>query len=122
MEVTDAEGKRRPLVSQAFCSALPAAYYRNVPVPHWEAFGSLVLQAAYEATMAAAVLNARRGISNVVLLTELGAGAFGNDLAWVHAAMRRALEMMSEFALDVKLVSCRSPSRGLLQLAKDFGS
>lgn len=36
---------------------------------------SLVLQAAYEATMAAAVLNAQRGASNVVLLTELGGGA-----------------------------------------------
>jgi hypothetical protein len=45
-----------------------------VPTPHWEAFGSLVLQAAYEATMAAAVLNAQRGASNVVLLTELGGG------------------------------------------------
>ena len=71
--------------------------------------------------MTAAVLNARRGASNVVLLTELGAGAFGNDPAWVHAAMRRALEMMSGFELDVKLVSYRSPSQGILQMAKDFG-
>lgn len=121
VEVTEAAGDPRPLVSQAFCSALPVAYSRSVPAPHWEAFGSLVLEAAYEATMAAAVLNARRGVSNVVLLTELGAGAFGNDPAWVHAAMRRALKMMSGFDLDVKLVSYRSPSRGLLQLAEEFG-
>jgi hypothetical protein len=65
-----------PLVSQAFCSALPVAYIR-VPPSHWEAFASLVLQATYEATMLAAVLNARRGASNVVLLTQLGGGAFG---------------------------------------------
>ena len=71
--------------------------------------------------MAAAVLTARRGALNVVLLTELGAGAFGNDPAWVHAAMRRALEMMSGFELDVKLVSYRSPSQGILQMAKDIG-
>jgi hypothetical protein len=119
VEVTDAAGKHRPLVSQAFCSALPVN--RGVPRPHWEAFGSLVLQAAYEATMLAAVLNARRGGSKVVLLTELGGGAFGNDPAWIHAAMRRALEMMSGFDLDVKLVSYRTPSRGILQIAKDFG-
>ena len=71
--------------------------------------------------MAAAVLNARRGASNIVLLTELGAGAFGNDPAWVHAAMKRALEIVSGFDLSVKLVSYGSPSRGLLKLAKDFG-
>jgi hypothetical protein len=122
VEVTEAAGEPPPLVSQAFCSALPVAYSRTVPPPHWEAFGSLVLEAAYEATMAAAVLNARRGISNVVLLTELGAGAFGNDPVWVHAAMRRALNMMSGFDLDVKLVSYRSPPRELLQLAEEFCS
>src|SRR5664279_4550527 len=120
VEVTDAAGKHRPLVSQAFCSALPVKYNRSVPSPHWEAFGSLVLQAAYEATMLAAVLNARRGGSKVVLLTELGGGAFGNDPDWIHGAMRRALEMMSGFELDVKLVSYRSLSRAILQLAKDF--
>jgi hypothetical protein len=121
VEVTEAAGDPRPLVSQAFCSALPVAYSRGVLPPHWKAFGSLVLEAAYEATMVAAVLNAQRGASNIVLLTELGAGAFGNDPAWVHAAMRRALEMMSDFDLDVKLVSYRSPSRGLQQLAEEFG-
>ena len=59
VEVTDAAGEHRPLVSQAFCSALPVAYTRVSP-SYWEAFASLVLQAAYEATMSAAVLNARR--------------------------------------------------------------
>lgn len=121
VEVTEAAGDHRPLVSQAFCSALPVAYSRSVPPPHWEAFGLLVLEAAYEATMAATVLNARRGVSNAILLTELGAGAFGNDPAWVYTAMRRALTMMSGFDLDVKLVSYRSPSRGLMKLAEEFG-
>lgn len=121
VEVTDAAGKHRPVVSQAFCSALPVDYNRSVPRPDWEAFGSLVLQAAYEATMTAAVLNAQRGVSNVVLLTELGGGAFGNDSAWIHAAMRRALAMTSGFALDVKLVSYGTPSRAILELAEDFG-
>src|ERR1035437_10545 len=119
VEVTDAAGEHRPLVSQAFCSALPVAYTR-VPPSHWEAFASLVLQAAYEATMAAAVLNAQRGASSVVLLTQLGGGAFGNHDDWIHAAMWRALKMMSEFALDVRLVSYGTPSREILQMAEDF--
>ena len=78
VEVTDAEGKQRPLVSQAFCSALPVAY-TNVPSAHWEPFASLVLEAAYEATMLAAVLNKLRGASNVVLLTLLGGGNACDD-------------------------------------------
>ena len=56
-----------------------------MPPSHWEAFASLILEAAYEATMWAAVLNAQRGASNVVLLTQLGGGAFGNHDDWIHA-------------------------------------
>jgi hypothetical protein len=119
VEVTDAPGEHRPLVSQAFCSALPVAY-TPIPPSHWEAFASLVLQAAYEATMLAAALNAQRGTSNVVLLTQLGGGAFGNQSDWIHAAMRRALEMMSGFALDVKLASYGAPSQAIMQMARVF--
>jgi len=38
------------VVSQVFCSALPVAY-SDVPPIHWRAFATLVLEAAYEATM-----------------------------------------------------------------------
>ena len=108
-------------MSQAFCSALPVAY-TSVPASCWEPFASLVLEAAYEATMWAGVLNARRGASNVVLLTSLGGGAFGNDERWIESAMRRALEITSKFDLDVRLVSYGAPSRAFLQLTRDFGS
>jgi hypothetical protein len=116
VEVTDARGEPRPLVSQAFCSALPVAYTR-VPPSHWKAFASLVLQAAYEATLLAALLNAQRGVSNVVLLTQLGGGAFGNPDDWILAAMQRSMEMMSEFDLDVRLVSYGPPSQAIRRLA-----
>jgi hypothetical protein len=39
------------------------------------------------------VLNAQRGSSNVVFLTLLGGGAFGNHVSWIHAAMRRAIDI-----------------------------
>ena len=84
VEVTDAVADPGPLVSQAFCSALPVAY-TNVPSRHWRAFATLVLEAAYEATMWAVVDNANRGGSNIVLLTLLGSGAFGNDDDWILA-------------------------------------
>src|ERR1035437_7147370 len=120
VEVTDATGEHWPLVSQAFCSALPVSYTR-VPPSHWGPFASLVLEAAYEATMAAAILNAERGASNVVLLTQLGGGAFGNHDDWVYAATRRSLEKTREFDLGVKLVSFGAPSRAIAQIAEDFG-
>ena len=85
---------------------------------HWAPFALLVLEAAYEVTMIAGVLNARRGV--FVLLTQLGGGAFCNQPDWIDAAMRRALKMVSGFDLDVRLVSYGSPSRTLVQLAKTF--
>ena len=120
VEVTDAPGERRPAVSQAFCSALPVAY-TEVRARHWRAVASLVLEAAYEATMWSAVLNARRAASNVVLLTLLGGGAFGNEGEWILSAMRRCLEMVSSSDLDVRIVSYGAPSPAVLGLAKEFG-
>ncbi|WP_342132915.1 hypothetical protein [Hydrogenophaga sp. OTU3427] len=117
VEVTDAPTLPGPLVSQAFCSALPVAYGR-VPQPHWEAFARLILNAAYEATLLAGVLNARRGKSNIVLLTSLGGGAFGNAPQWIQDAMAQALDLMSDHDLDVRLVSYGPPSPALRALVR----
>lgn len=125
VEVTDAGGPARqpgqpgPLVSQAFCSALPVAY-SGVPRAAWRALACLVLEAAYEATLWAGVLNARRGASPVVLLTRLGGGAFGNADDWIDAALRRALAKAAGFALDVRLVVRSAPSPALVQMAREF--
>ncbi len=70
--------------------------------------------------MWATALNAQRGASNVVFLTLLGGGAFGNDSDWIHAAIRRALTIMRPFGLDVRLVCYRSPSKELLAIAQEF--
>lgn len=118
VEVTDALSARRPVVSQAFCSALPVAY-GSVRQQHWAAFAHLVLDAAYEATMLAAVINARRGASNIVLLTLLGGGAFGNAPEWIHAAIKRAVEKVQGFDLDVRLVSYGRPSIQTRELVKE---
>jgi hypothetical protein len=119
VEVTDAEVEPRPLVSQTFCSALPVAY-TPVPAAYWKPFASLVLDAAYEATMLAAVLNRQRGASNVVLLTHLGGGAFGNDTDWINRAIRRALTMLTNTGIDVRLVSYGMPSLEILEMVRDF--
>ena len=118
--VTDAERGPLPLVSQAFCSALPVAY-TLVPSARWQPFASLVLEAAYEASMLAAILNRKRGATNIVFLTLLGGGAFGNEAAWIRAAIRRALKMVAGCELDVRIVSYGDPPPAIEQIAWEFG-
>jgi hypothetical protein len=91
-------------VTQAYCSALPIAYSRH-QVERWEPFARLVLDAAYEATLAAAVLNARRTGNPTAYLTFLGGGAFGNPRPWIVDAIDGALGALAGTDLDVVLVS-----------------
>ena len=102
-------------VSQAYCSALPVAYSR-LPADLWGEFARLVLEAAYEATICAAILNSARGGSNRLFLTLLGGGAFGNDTGWIVGAIRRALELYRQADLDVAVVSYASPNRHVQEL------
>ena len=91
-------------VSQAYCSALPVAYSRHAP-ELWEPFARLVLEAAYEATLCAAVLNARQAGNNRVYLTLLGGGAFGNQPDWIADGLQRALQRHRDRSIDVAIVS-----------------
>lgn len=118
VEVTDGPA-HRPLVSQIFCSALPAAYARW-PASAWAPFARLVLEAAYEGTLLAGLLNAARGASNRVLLTRLGGGAFGNADSWIGAAMLRALRLAGDCDLDIALVSYGRPSPELRELVRRY--
>jgi hypothetical protein len=119
VEVTESNDAPALTVNQALCSALPVAY-SPIPAPRWRAFAGLVLEAAYEATLCAAVLHAARGGSNIVLLTRVGGGAFGNDNKWVDSAMRRALELVTGVDLDIRLVSFGPPPSEMISLAQAF--
>jgi hypothetical protein len=118
VQVTDAAHTEQ-LVSQAYCSALPVAY-AQVRGGRWHRFASLVLEAAYEATLLASVLNAHRGESNVVLLTRLGGGAFGNESAWINGAIARALRVVRHSGLNVKIVCYGGITRDLQHLVSEF--
>lgn len=107
-------------VSQAYCSAMPVAYTCHAP-ELWEPLAKLVLEAAYEATVCAAILNADRNRNNRLFLTLLGGGAFGNNLDWIMAAMRRALELYSDSGLDIAVVSYGSSNRAVRRLVEEFG-
>lgn len=100
------------LVSQAYCSALPVAYSAHGP-DLWASFATLVLEAAYEATLCAGVVNAARSGNPRVFLTLLGGGAFGNNDDWILGAVERALRAFIDAPLDVALVSYRQSHPGV---------
>ena len=118
VEVTDEGADHR--VSQAYCSALPVSYNRFRSPEGWARFASLVLEAAYEATLLVALLNKRDHGSPVAYLTLLGGGAFGNDWSWISEAMRRAVLGVQGTGLDVRIVSYSTPSQDLLELAEEL--
>ncbi|OYW18469.1 MAG: hypothetical protein B7Z55_10580 [Planctomycetales bacterium 12-60-4] len=103
------------LVTQAYCSAVPVAY-SGLSSRLWERFARLILEAAYEATLAVAVLNSAKTGNKSVYLTLLGGGAFGNDQAWILDAILRASKLYNKHDLDVKIVSFRRSNPAIRKL------
>lgn len=90
-------------VSQAFCSAISCGY-GMVPLDSWEPLASLVLDAAYEATLLAAATSPDSG---KVWLTFVGGGVFRNHPAWIARAIGRALARCAHLELDVRIAHFR---------------
>jgi hypothetical protein len=107
------------LVSQAYGSALPVAY-SFYPSHLWADFAKLVLEASYEATICAAILNSRKTGNNQLFLTLLGGGAFGNETPWIMQAIHRALVLYRHVDLDVAIVSYRSSNPDIQALVKRY--
>ncbi|QDV43192.1 hypothetical protein Enr13x_30470 [Stieleria neptunia] len=91
-------------VTQLYCSALPVAY-GSQPTEQWHDFANLVLEAAYESTFCAAILNAAQTGCNKLYLTLLGGGVFGNRYEWITGAIERAATLYRHADLDVAIVS-----------------
>ena len=92
------------IVSQAYCSALPVSY-SHIPSEYWMIFARLILEATYEATLLAALMNYERTGNSKVFLTLVGGGAFGNKIEWILDAIRKSVLKFSNTPLDVKIVS-----------------
>lgn len=103
------------IVTQAYCSAFPVAY-SGVSTSSWESVARLLLEASYECTLRAALLNWDGGGSSIVYLTLVGGGVFRNNKNWIFEAMERAFFVMRDSGLDVRIVSYMTSSaevRGL---------
>ena len=92
------------VVTQAYCSAVPVSYSGLEP-SLWDPFARLILEAAYEATFCAAILNAAETGNHHLYLTLLGGGAFGNDSGWIIDAIERSLQLYRQSGLEVSIVS-----------------
>ena len=90
---------------------------RKLDVADWAVFAQVVLEGAYEATLAAAaVLASERRARVKVFLTAVGGGAFRNQTKWITAAIRRALRVHAKSPLDVRLVHHGCVKTGLKEL------
>jgi len=109
---TDVKSKNHR-VCQIFASALPVSYAKSTRSEEWAPFAQVVLDGAYEGTLAAAaVLAAQRQTRLKVYLTAVGGGAFGNRTSWILAALDRALRIHGSAPLDVLLVHYGTLPRG----------
>jgi len=82
----------------------------------WKPFASLILEASYEATICAGILNR----DNRVYLSLVGGGVFGNDLEWICSAIQRAILKYIDYDLDVKIVNYKVISGDVLGMVKRF--
>jgi len=116
-EVTKSITKHK--VTQVYCSALPVAYCQTESI-YWEYFAKVILEATYEATLYASLINLDRNGSNLVYLTLVGGGAFGNDESWILKSLQKAIRKFKNAPLDVKVVSYGSSNKRLVNCLNEI--
>jgi hypothetical protein len=116
-EVTKSNTKH--LVSQIYCSALPVSYCR-LETFYFEKFARIILEATYEATLAAALINYKKNGSKKVFLTLVGGSAFGNDEYWILESMAKSINKFKDAPLDVKVVSFRKSNLNLIKMINEL--
>ena len=116
-EVTKSNTKHK--VSQIYCSALPVAYSQIEPF-YWEYFARVILEATYESTLLAGVLNMENNKSNKVFLTLVGGGAFGNEEYWILESMQKAIRKFKNVPLDIRIVSYGNSNANLIKCINEI--
>ena len=101
-------------VTQVYCSALPVAY-SNIEVIYWEYFSRLILEATYEATLYVAIENLKTYGSNLVYLTLVGGGAFGNEEHWILDSLIKTIIKFKNVPLDIRVVSYGRSNQNLIR-------
>lgn len=116
-EVTISDDQQK--VSQIYCSALPVAYCQTDSI-YWENFARLILEATYEATFFTAMKNMEENDSNLVYLTLVGGGAFGNEEYWILESLEKVINKFRNIPLDVRIVSFGESNPRLLRFLNEL--
>ncbi|SFU54063.1 hypothetical protein SAMN05216480_106146 [Pustulibacterium marinum] len=116
-EVTKSTEKQK--VSQIYCAALPVAY-SHLESFYWEYFARVILEATYESTLLAGVLNMENNNSNKVFLTLVGGGAFGNEEYWILESMQKAIRKFKNVPLDIRIVSYGNSNTNLIKCINEI--
>ncbi len=93
-------------VTQTYNSAISIGY-SNLPENLWESVAQLVLEATYEATLLAGIIQSRsRASPTIIFLTKVGGGVFQNRDDWILKAMISAIRKVRKYKipLDVRIV------------------
>ena len=106
------------VVSQVYCSALPVSY-SHIDFYYYESFARLILEATYEATLHAALINLEQTDCNKVFLTLVGGGAFGNEMNWISDSIKKAVSKFLNAPLDVRIISHGSSNSDVVELIKN---
>ncbi len=104
-------------LTQAYCSAAPIGY-SHCTAEEWEAVARLILEGAYDATLASARVNAAETGNHTVFLTLLGGGVFANPFSWIADAIRAAVDSHADSGLDIVIVSYGGPDARLAPLLR----
>lgn len=116
-EVTLSDTKH--LVTQVYCSALPVTY-SHISSHYWETFARVILEATYEATLYAGLINYEKTGNPTVYLTLVGGGAFGNEMPWIIESLHTAILKFMHTPLDVRIVSYGSSKFAVQELIKEL--
>jgi hypothetical protein len=98
---------------------LPVAY-SGISPQNWEIFARLILEATYEATLCAALVNYESTGNRNVYLTLVGGGAFGNPSQWIFDSMNQAINKFKRAPLELKIVSYGGSSQGVQDFVRRF--
>lgn len=106
---------KKQFVSQIYCSTLPVAY-SSIESFYWEKFARIILEATYEATLYAGLINFQKNGSNKVFLTLVGGGAFGNEQHWILETIQKVINKFQKCPLDISIVSYKNSNPELKQM------
>jgi hypothetical protein len=88
----------------------------------WMPLAGLLLYAAYESKLCAAILNAHANGNRTVFLTLLGGGAFGNLTDRIADSIRYALYIHRNTDLDVAIFSYGTSRDFVRKLSMDYSA